>query len=65
MAVLRFGFMEKQEEDVIHEQSIECLEKMGVLIHSDKVLKMLRDGERKWTPRRASPRFPRRWSKMR
>lgn len=43
MAVLRFGFMDRQEEDVIHTQSIECLERLGVLIHSQNVLKMLRD----------------------
>ena len=43
VAVLRFGFMERQEEDIIHTQSIECLERIGVLIHSQSVLNMLRD----------------------
>lgn len=43
VAVLRLGFMDRQEEDVIHGQSIECLERLGVLIHSESVLKMLRD----------------------
>jgi len=43
VAVLRFGFMEKQEEDLIHAQSVECLERLGVLVHSQSVLKMLRE----------------------
>jgi trimethylamine--corrinoid protein Co-methyltransferase len=43
MAVLRFRFMEPQEEDTIHSQSIECLERIGVLVHSRSVLKMLQD----------------------
>jgi trimethylamine--corrinoid protein Co-methyltransferase len=43
VAVLRFGFMERQEEDTIHTQSIECLERIGVRIHSLSVLKMLGD----------------------
>jgi len=41
VAVLRFGFMDRQEEDIIHGQSIECLERLGVIIHSQNVLKML------------------------
>ena len=41
MAVLRLGYMDRQEEDVIHSQSIECLEKFGVLVHSQSVLKLL------------------------
>lgn len=43
MAVLRFGFLDRQEEDVIHTQSLECLERLGVLVHSQSVLKLLRD----------------------
>ena len=42
MAVLRFGFMDRREEDVIHGQSIECLEELGVMVHSESVLKMLK-----------------------
>ena len=41
MAVLRFGFMDKREEDLIHVKSIECLEKLGVVVRSQSVLKML------------------------
>lgn len=43
MAVLRFGFMDQQEEDIIHAQSVECIENFGVMIHSESVLKMLQD----------------------
>lgn len=43
MSVLRLGFMEKREEDVIHAKSVECLGKMGVVVHSKTVLKMLQD----------------------
>ena len=43
MAVLRFGFMDRQEEDIIHAHTIECLERIGVLIHSQSVLRMLQD----------------------
>jgi trimethylamine--corrinoid protein Co-methyltransferase len=43
MAILRFGFMDKQEEDIIHAQSVECLERFGVLVHSQSVLRMLRE----------------------
>jgi trimethylamine--corrinoid protein Co-methyltransferase len=43
MAVLRFGFMDKREEDVIHAQSIECLERLGVVVHSQSVLRMLQE----------------------
>jgi trimethylamine---corrinoid protein Co-methyltransferase len=42
LAVLRLGFMEKGEEDVIHGQTIECLESLGVVVHSESVLKMLK-----------------------
>jgi trimethylamine--corrinoid protein Co-methyltransferase len=43
MAVLRFGFMDKREEDIIHAQSIECLERLGVVVHSQSVLRMLQE----------------------
>ncbi|MEM2891183.1 MAG: trimethylamine methyltransferase family protein [Thermoplasmata archaeon] len=41
MAVLRLGFMDRGEEDIIHAKSIECLERLGVLVHSERVLRML------------------------
>jgi trimethylamine--corrinoid protein Co-methyltransferase len=41
MAVARLKFLDKSEEDLIHQQSIECLETIGVKIKSENVLKML------------------------
>ena len=58
MAVLRFGFMDKREEDIIHTKSIECLERLGVLVHSQSVLKMLRDAGAEVDPRKNIARIP-------
>lgn len=58
MAVLRFGFMERQEEDLIHAQSIECLERIGVLIHSQSVLNMLRDAGAEVDPKKKVAKIP-------
>ena len=41
MAVARLKFLDKSEEDLIHEQTIECLETIGVKVKSEEVLKML------------------------
>jgi len=41
VAVARLKFLEKDEEELIHQQSIECLETIGVKIKSERVLKML------------------------
>ena len=41
MAVARLRFLDKYEEEVIHNQSIECLETIGVKVRSNIVLKML------------------------
>lgn len=43
MAVARLRFLDKDEEALVHEQSIECLETIGVKVKSAKVLKMLGD----------------------
>jgi trimethylamine--corrinoid protein Co-methyltransferase len=43
MAVARLRFLEKDEEDIIHDQSIECLGTIGVKVKSPRVLKMLGD----------------------
>jgi trimethylamine--corrinoid protein Co-methyltransferase len=40
---LNLRFLDKAEEDVVHEQSVECLETIGVLVHSQDVLRMLAD----------------------
>ena len=41
MAVARLRFLERGEEELIDQQSIECLETIGVKIKSETVLKML------------------------
>ena len=41
MAVARMKFLEKDEEDLIDQQSMECLETIGVKIKSESVLRML------------------------
>ena len=41
MAVLGLRFLDKGEEDLVHAQSLECLDRIGVLVRSDSVLKML------------------------
>ncbi len=40
-AVLRTRFLEKDDEELIHEKSLESLAELGVLIHSPSVLAML------------------------
>jgi len=37
----RFKFLEKEEEDLIHEKSLSCLQEFGVLVRSPSVLKLL------------------------
>jgi trimethylamine--corrinoid protein Co-methyltransferase len=41
MAVARLRFLERDEEELIDQQSIECLESIGVKVKSETVLKML------------------------
>ncbi|HIH01996.1 TPA: hypothetical protein HA259_08030, partial [Thermoplasmata archaeon] len=43
MAVARLRFLEKDEEELIDQQSVECLETIGVKVKSERVLKMLDD----------------------
>jgi trimethylamine--corrinoid protein Co-methyltransferase len=43
MAVARLRFLDKDEEQLIDQQSIECLETIGVKVKSPAVLKMLGD----------------------
>ncbi len=42
MAVLRTKFLEREEEELIHKQSLRSLQEVGVMIHSPSVLKMLK-----------------------
>lgn len=41
MAVARLRFLDKQEEDFVHEQSIKSLKEIGVMVRSHSVLKTL------------------------
>lgn len=41
MAVLSLRFLDKAEEDRIHARSVECLETVGVLVHSARVRRLL------------------------
>jgi len=41
MAVARLRFLDKREEDFVHEQSIKSLKEIGILVRSHKVLKTL------------------------
>ena len=43
MAVARMRFLDKSEEDIIHDQSIRCLGEIGIAIRSTEVRKMLAD----------------------
>ena len=43
MAVARLKFLDKNEEDLVHAQSLKSLETIGVKIHSESVLKMLKN----------------------
>ncbi len=43
MAVARLRFLDKGEEELIDQQSMECLETIGVKVKSERVLKMLGD----------------------
>jgi trimethylamine--corrinoid protein Co-methyltransferase len=43
MARAKMITMDQKEEDLIHEMSIKCLNEIGVCIHSEKVLKMLKE----------------------
>lgn len=41
MALARLNFLDRTEEDLVHEKSLECLEEIGVLVRSGSVLSML------------------------
>ena len=43
MGRARLEFLSRDEEDLIHGQSVRCLEELGILIRSSSVLKMLED----------------------
>ncbi len=41
MAIARLRFLGKEEEELVHSESLRCLEKIGVMVKSESVLKML------------------------
>ena len=41
MAVARLKFLDKDEEELVHAESLRCLEKIGVMVKSQSVLKSL------------------------
>lgn len=41
MAVAQLKFFDNDEEELVHEQSLRCLERIGVMVKSQTVLKML------------------------
>ncbi len=41
MAIARLKFFDDDEVELVHQQSIECLERVGVLVKSPKVLRLL------------------------
>lgn len=43
MARTILRFLDKDEEDLVHEESLRCLEEIGVMVHSESVLRMLKD----------------------
>jgi trimethylamine--corrinoid protein Co-methyltransferase len=63
VAVLRFGFMDRDEEDVIHGETIECLERLGVLVHSQSVLRMLSEAGAEVDLKKQTARLPERMVK--
>jgi trimethylamine--corrinoid protein Co-methyltransferase len=43
MAVARLKFLDKDEEEFVHEQSLKSLRTLGIMVKNDRVLKMLKD----------------------
>lgn len=43
MAIARLSFLNKDEEELVHGQSLKSLAKLGIMVKNDRVLKMLRD----------------------
>lgn len=58
MAVLSLRFLDPAEEDLVHAQSVECLESIGVRVHSPGVLSILGDAGADVEPRTKIARIP-------
>ncbi len=58
LAVLGLRFLDKAEEDVIHAKSVECLESVGVLVHSASVRKLLANAGADTEPKKELVKIP-------
>ncbi len=58
MAVLRTKFLERDEENLIHEQSLKSLKEIGVLIHSAPALQMLKEAGADVDPKTEIAKLP-------
>ena len=58
LAVLGLRFLDKAEEDTIHAKSVECLESVGVLVHSASVRKLLKDAGAQTEARKELVKLP-------
>ncbi len=58
MAVLGLRFLDKEEEDTIHSKSVECLETVGVLVHSATVRALLERAGADLEPEKDLVRIP-------
>lgn len=58
MAVARLKFLDRDEQELVHGQSIECLERIGVMVKSKEVLKMLERAGAKVDMKREVAKLP-------
>jgi trimethylamine--corrinoid protein Co-methyltransferase len=58
MAKTILKFLSKDEEDLIHEESLRCLEEIGVMVHSESVLKMLKNAGAEIDAKKMVARLP-------
>jgi trimethylamine--corrinoid protein Co-methyltransferase len=59
MAKTVLRFLSKDEEDLIHEESLRCLEEIGVMVRSESVLKLLKKAGADIDARKMVARLPR------
>ena len=58
MARACLKFLDKDEEDLVHEQSLRVLREIGVMVHSGPVLKMLGDAGAQVDPKKMVAKMP-------
>jgi len=59
MAKSILRFLGKDEEELIHEESLRCLEEIGVMVHSEAVLRMLKGAGANIDPKKMVAKLPR------